>query len=74
MLIRVKLFANFRDGRFKEDSQEYPPGTDCRTIVKALGLTEGQIGIVLVNSGHAALSQVLEDGDTLALFPLIGGG
>ncbi len=44
MNIQVKLFAGFREGRFQEAPQEYPPGTDCRTIVQALGLTEGQIG------------------------------
>jgi len=74
MNIQVKLFAGFREGRFQEAPQEYPPGTNCRTIVQALGLTEGQIGIILVNNCHAGLPKVLEDGDTLSLFPLIGGG
>ncbi len=74
MHICVKLFAGFREGRFKEARQEYPPGTDCRTIVKELSLTEGQLGIILVNNCHARLPKVLEEGDTLSLFPLIGGG
>lgn len=74
MRILVKLFANFRDGRFKEEIREFPPETDCRAVVKALGLTEGQIGIILVNNQHALLAHVMRDGDTLALFPLIGGG
>ncbi|MDO9309520.1 MAG: MoaD/ThiS family protein [Deltaproteobacteria bacterium] len=74
MQVTVKLFATFRNGRFKVTSQELTEGTGCRTIVLGLGLTEEQIGVVLVNGRHAALDQVLHDRDTLALFPLVGGG
>lgn len=74
MLVIVKLFATFRNGRFKVAQQEHPSGTDCRTVTLCLGLTEGEIGVVLVNGRHAPLDQVLQDGDTLALFPLVGGG
>ncbi|TWJ19026.1 MoaD/ThiS family protein [Geobacter argillaceus] len=74
MQITVKLFATFRNGRFKVDQQELPEGTDCRSIVVSLGLTEAEIGIILVNSRHASLDYTLQDSDTLALFPLVGGG
>ncbi len=74
MLITVKLFATFRNGRFKIDHQELPEGTDCRSIVVNLGLTEAEIGIILVNGRHASLDYTLQDSDTLALFPLVGGG
>lgn len=74
MNITVKLFATFRNGRFKVDRQEYLPGTDCRTIMLGLGLSEDEIGVVLVNGRHAPLDQLLHDRDTLALFPLVGGG
>lgn len=74
MKITVKLFATFRTGRFKEAVQELRPGTDCREVILSVGLTEAEIGIVLVNGRHAALEQVLNDGDTLSLFPLVGGG
>lgn len=74
MHITVKLFASFRNERFKVAQQERPEGTDCRKIVLELGLTEEEIGIILVNSRHATLDHLLQDGDTLALFPLVGGG
>ncbi len=74
MQITVKLFATFRNGRFDKELQEHPEGTDCRTIVAGLGLTEPEIGIILVNGRHAPFDQELQEGDTLALFPLIGGG
>jgi molybdopterin converting factor small subunit len=74
MKITVKLFASFRDNRFKIAEQEHPEGTDCRKIMLDLGLTEEEMGIVLINSRHVTLDQVLHDGDTLAMFPLVGGG
>ena len=70
----VKLFASFRDNRFKIADMEHPDGTNCRRIMRELGLTEEEIGIVLINSRHVSLDQVLHDGDTLAMFPLVGGG
>jgi len=74
MQITVKLFASFRNGRFNVALQELPEDTDCRIIVLSLGLTEEEIGVVLVNGRHATLDHLLHDGDTLSLFPLVGGG
>lgn len=74
MNVTIKLFATFRNGRFKIEQQELPEGTNCRAVVLGLGLTEAEIGVVLVNGRHEPLSYVLQDGDTLSLFPLVGGG
>lgn len=74
MQITVKLFATFRNDRFKVALQELAEGTVCRTIVLNLGLTEEEIGVVMINGRHANLDQVLQDHDTLSLFPLVGGG
>ena len=74
MKITVKLFASFRDNRFKISEQEQSDGTDCRKIMLDLGITEKEMGIVLINGRHVSLDQVLIDGDTLAMFPLVGGG
>jgi molybdopterin converting factor small subunit len=74
MKITVKLFASFRDGRFKEEVRDYPPGTPCRQIVLDVGLKEEELGVVMVNGRHAPLEQELQEGDVLALFPLVGGG
>ena len=70
----VKLFATFREGRFKVEERDYPAGATCGQIVSALGLLEDELGIVLVNSRHAPLEQELKAGDTVSLFPLVGGG
>jgi sulfur-carrier protein len=74
MQITVKLFATFRNGRFKVAGQEHPAGTDCRRVMLSLGLTEEEIGVVMINGRHATLDQLLHEGDTLSLFPLVGGG
>lgn len=74
MHITVKLFATFRNGRFKIAEQERRQETACRDIVLELGLTEEEIGIILVNGRHAELDHLLKDGDALSLFPLVGGG
>lgn len=74
MTIDIKLYASFRNDRFAKDSRSYPEGSKIADIVGALGLAESELGTVLVNSRHSKPHCVLNDGDTLALFPLIGGG
>ncbi len=39
-----------------------------------LALPRDQIGLVLVNDRQAEFEHQLADGDTLALFPVVGGG
>jgi len=74
MKVTVKLFASFRDGRFKVEERNYPAGTVCRAVVAEVGLKEEELGVVMVNGRHADLAQELREGDSLALFPLVGGG
>lgn len=74
MKITVKLFASFRTGRFSIEDRHYPEGTTVADVVAELHLAEQELGIMMVNSRHVKLDRVLEDGDTLALFPLLGGG
>ena len=74
MHVTVKLFATFRNGRFKVEERDLPEGTDCRNVVLDLGLTEEEIGIIMINGRHGVLHQKLSQGDILSLFPLVGGG
>lgn len=74
MRVTVKLFATFRDGRFKVEQRDVPSGTDVAQIVRSLVIPESELGIVLINGRHASLEQPLSEGDTLSLFPLVGGG
>jgi len=74
MHVTIKLFATFRNDRFKIDHRVLPDGTDVRTVVLSLGLTEAEIGIIMLNGRHGELDDRLSDNDTLSLFPLVGGG
>jgi molybdopterin converting factor small subunit len=72
--VTIKLFAHFRHGRFKEADHQFPPGVACREVILGLGFRLSEMGIVMVNGQHAPLDHPLNERDTLALFPLVGGG
>ncbi len=74
MNITVKLFASFRAGRFEIEKGDYPAGTTVADVADSLSLPHSDLGIMMVNSRHVKLDRELLDGDTLALFPLLGGG
>lgn len=74
MQVTVKLFAHFRHGRFDVEVRQYQPGVTVEHIVEELGIPKNELGILLVNSRHVGLDRELRDGDSLALFPLVGGG
>lgn len=74
MKITVKLFATFRLGRFDIEARDYPTGTKVGQVVDELELSRDKLGILMVNSRHVDLERVLVDGETLAIFPLVGGG
>jgi molybdopterin converting factor small subunit len=74
MQIKVKLFATLRVGRFNVEYRDYPPGSTVGQITEELDIPEKELGIVFVNGRHAAVDQLLKEGDTLSFFPLVGGG
>ena len=76
MNITVKLFAQYRDGRFKVQNRDYPDGTKAQDVMDELGISEEKLplGVLMVNSRHQKEDYVLKEGDILALFPKVGGG
>ena len=74
MQVTVKLFASFRVGRFEIESRDYPAGTTVADVADSLNLPHSELGIMMINSRHVKLEHVLLECDTLALFPLLGGG
>ncbi|MBW2478167.1 MAG: MoaD/ThiS family protein [Deltaproteobacteria bacterium] len=74
MNITIKLFATFREGRFNIKEKQVPAETTVGQIVDELKIPVNELGIVLVNSRHVDTEQILKDGDTLSIFPLVGGG
>lgn len=74
MKITVKLFAHYRIGRFKVSVRDYAPGTSVRAGIEELRFGAAPPGVVLVNGTPATLDRVLQEGDTVSLFPLVSGG
>jgi len=74
MLVKAKLFATLRDGRFKEKEFELPEKARVRELLNQIRLTPGQVAILLVNGQNGTLEQELKDGDVVSLFPPVGGG
>ncbi len=74
MRITVKLFATLRHGRFDQRVMEGGEGMVVRHVVAMLNIPEKEAAIIFVNSRHAEFETVLKEGDTLAIFPPVGGG
>ncbi|KGK82415.1 molybdenum cofactor biosynthesis protein MoaD [Desulfosporosinus sp. HMP52] len=74
MRVTVKLFATFRDGRFKVEERELPQGSNVLNILEPLNIKPDEVAICLVNGRDVNAQHFLNDGDTIALFPPVGGG
>jgi sulfur carrier protein ThiS len=72
--VTIKLFASFREGRFDISRRACAPGTTVAGLVRELGIAPEEVGVLLVGGRHAALEHVAAAGDTIAIFPLLGGG
>jgi sulfur-carrier protein len=74
MIVTVKLFAYFRDDRFSVEKQELPEQTMAGDVIDSLGIDREEVGVLMINSRQCSADRVLNDGDILAIFPMIGGG
>ena len=74
MNITVKLFAGFRENRFKAEERPLPQGFTIADLLSELGIAGPELGVALINARHVAPEQVLQDGETVSLFPKVGGG
>lgn len=74
MHVTVKLFATLRKDRFDEKDLELPDGMTAGKIIDMLALPPTEVTLIFINGRHSVPETKLADGDTLALFPPIGGG
>jgi molybdopterin converting factor small subunit len=74
MQITLKLFATFQRGRFETAALDCRAGTTLANIVDELGIARCEIGVLLVRGRHADLGHAVHHGDTISVFPLLGGG
>lgn len=74
MQVNVKLFATLRDGRFKQDTTELDKNSRVLDVLTKYELPLEEVAICLVNGRDADNEYVLQNGDTVSLFPPVGGG
>lgn len=74
MQVKVKLFATFRDGRFKQKPMEIQDGGTVLDVVEKCNLPLEEVAISMVNGRDVEREHPLKEGDTVSLFPPVGGG
>lgn len=74
MEVNVKLFATLRDGRFKEQTVELSDHSKVADVIGKFDLPFEEVAISMVNGRDVDNDYQLQNGDTLALFPPVGGG
>lgn len=79
MKIKVRLFASL--ARFMPDKSIKKPytmdiqeGATIGDVFKSLNVPEESVKLIFLNGIHATADRVLKDGDTLGVFPPLGGG
>lgn len=74
MKVEVKLFATFREGRWKSKLIDFTDGTTIKDVLDYLEIDLDTLGIALINGRYSNVDEILKEEDVLALFPPVGGG
>ena len=74
MEVEIRLFAGFRDGRFKRRATTLADGTRLGDVVRELSIPEEEVSLPLVNGEYSPLDRQRRAGDVVSLFPAVGGG
>jgi len=74
MIVKVKLFATFRKERFREKEMELAEGCTVDWVINHLAIPRRELGVISLNGLAITPEGVLHDGDTLSIFPMVGGG
>jgi molybdopterin converting factor small subunit len=75
-LVKFNLYASLRSYSAGKPSIEVDvePGRTVGQVLADLGIPEAHTRIVFVNNRSSSLSQPLEGGERVGVFPAIGGG
>ena len=74
MQIEVRLFAYFREGRFKKKNIEVNESTTLLDVLNDLKIDKEDVSLILISGKDGKFDSKFKDGDILALFPPVGGG
>ena len=74
MKIKVRLFATLRDGREKELDLEMGQSPTLWEILAVLEIKQEDVALLLINGRDGSFDTLLSEGDTVSMFPPVGGG
>lgn len=74
MEIEIRLFASFRNERWKSKRMPINEDSHIYHVLDLLHINKEEIGMILVNGTYQTVDYKLNDGDILALFPPVAGG
>ena len=74
MVVEVKLFATFREGRFSEKKMDLSGGSSIGDLLKCLKIPEKEAKVLIVNGQAVSFEYKLNNNDVVAIFPPIAGG
>ena len=74
MQIKVSLQGVIRIGSFKLKPLDFSEGYSAQKVIDDLQIPAKLLGIILINKVHAKATDILHDGNTLMLLPLLEGG
>lgn len=74
MVLEVRLFATFREGRFREKELELPEESSLSDLLKYLKIPEKDAKVIIVNGLAVSVGHQLSNHDIIAIFPPIAGG
>ncbi|OHD81582.1 MAG: molybdopterin synthase sulfur carrier subunit [Spirochaetes bacterium RIFOXYC1_FULL_54_7] len=74
MKTTIKLFASLREGRFDSHPCELAEGATVQDALDSANISAAEAAILFLNGRHTQPEHLLTDGDSLAIFPPVGGG
>ncbi|HVJ49051.1 MoaD/ThiS family protein [Desulfitobacterium sp.] len=73
MDVNVKLFGDLREGRFEQEMTQLEENSRVIDVIKKHDLPLDKVALCLVNSHNVEFGHVLQNGDTVAFSPPVGG-
>ncbi len=72
--IEVRYFAALRSKGIKKETIELPNEIQASELLEKLNIKDEDVAILLVNGIITTSDTVIQDKDTISLFPPVGGG
>jgi molybdopterin converting factor small subunit len=73
MEVNVKLFGDLREGRFVQNMTQIQDNSRVIDLINEHDLPLEHVGLCFVNCREAEFGQTLQNGDTVAFSPPVGG-